>query len=150
MPQSLSLTILHIIFSTKNRERFLGDAIRQGAHGYLAATIRNMGCECFRVGGVEDHVHLAVRLSRTLTIADLVEQIKTSSSKWAKTQNNSLSAFAWQKGYACFSISPKDLNSLIQYIDEQGQRHKKQSFQEEFKMFLDHYGIDYNESYVWD
>jgi len=95
-------------------------------------------------------VHLAIRLSRTLAIADLVEKLKTSSSKWLKTQSASLGAFAWQRGYGCFSVGPTDLNSLCEYIDRQEEHHRRRTFQEEFRMFLEKYGVEYNEAYVWD
>ena len=118
--------------------------------GCSATVARNAGCEAYRVGGVADHVHLAIRLSRTLTIADLVEMLKTSSSKWLKTQSASLAAFGWQRGYGCFSVGPTDLNSLCEYIDQQEEHHQRRTFQEEFRMFLEKYGIEYNEAYVWD
>jgi putative transposase len=78
MPQSLSLVILHVIFSTKDRRPFPDPDMRPKLHAYLATAARNSGCEAYRAGGVADHVHLAIRLSRT--IADLVETLKTSSS----------------------------------------------------------------------
>ena len=81
MPQSLAHVVIHLVFSTKNREPCLSSAIRPSLHAYLATVARHMGCECYRVGGVEDHVHLAVSLSRTVRIADLVEELKTTSSK---------------------------------------------------------------------
>src|SRR5580692_7448526 len=124
MPQSFALIIVHLVFSTKDRAPILNTSLRTALHAYLATVARNAGCECFRVGGVEDHVHLAVRLSRTLTIADLVENLKTSSSKWLKTQSASLAAFSWQRGYGCFSVGPTDLDSLCAYIDNQEQHHR--------------------------
>src|SRR5256885_16353418 len=109
MPQSLSLVILHVIFSTKEREPLLEAEVKPKLHAYLATVARNAGCEAHRVGGVADHVHLAIRLSRTITIAELVEKLKTTSSKWLKGQSASLGAFAWQRGYGCFSVGPSDL-----------------------------------------
>jgi REP element-mobilizing transposase RayT len=150
MPQSLSLVIVHLIFSTKDRGPFLSADIQASAHAYLATVARNAGCECYRAGGMEDHVHLAIRLSRTITIADLVEQLKTASSKWAKTQATELSDFAWQRGYGCFSVGPRDLPALIEYIDHQHEHHRTRTFQDEFRMFLDRYGVSYEEAYVWD
>jgi putative transposase len=84
MPQSLSYLLVHIVFSTQDRAPALGALVRPGLHAYLATVARNAGCECYRVGGVADHVHLAVRISRTITIAQLIEELKTSSSKWLK------------------------------------------------------------------
>src|SRR6187399_3017652 len=108
MPQSLSLVVVHVIFSTKGRVPCLGLSVRSELHAYLSTVARNAGCEAYRVGGVADHVHLAIRLSRTITIADLVETLKTSSSKWMKTQSSDLAAFAWRRGYGCFSVGPAD------------------------------------------
>ena len=116
----------------------------------VAWIARNAGCEAYRVGGVADHVHMAVRLSRTITIADLVETLKTTSSKWVKTQAPDLAAFAWQRGYGCFSVSPTKLGALRAYIDGQAEHHRERTFQEEFRMFLKKYKVEYDEAYVWD
>jgi REP element-mobilizing transposase RayT len=149
MPHTLGYVLLHVIFSTKDRQPSLTDAVRGSTHAYLATVARNEGCECYRVGGVSDHVHLAIRLSRTLTIAKLVEELKTSSSKWLKTQSPLLHDFAWQRGYGVFSVSPSDLSALIAYIDTQEAHHAKQSFQDEFRRFLKRYGIEWDEQHVW-
>ena len=150
MPQSLSLVIVHLIFSTKDRRPFLDDSIQASIHAYLATVARNTGCECYRVGGLDDHVHLAIRMSRTISVADLVEKVKTASSKWAKSQSADLRDFSWQRGYGCFSVGPQDLNALVDYIDHQHAHHKTRTFQEEFRMFLEKYGVEYDEAYVWD
>ena len=102
------------------------------------------------VGGVEDHVHLAIRLSRTVTLADLIQDLKTTSSKWLKPQSPALAAFAWQRGYGCFSVGPTDVDGLKAYIDDQENHHRTRTFQEEFRMFLKKYGVEYDEAYVWD
>jgi REP element-mobilizing transposase RayT len=150
MPQSLSLVVIHTIFSTKERRPLIDPATRPKLHAYLATVARNADCECYRVGGVADHVHLAVRLSRTLTIAQLVENLKTSSSKWLKTESSDLADFSWQRGYGCFSVGPTDLDSLCAYIDNQPEHHRTRTFQDELRMFLKKYGMEYNEAYVWD
>src|SRR3569623_865700 len=115
MPQSLSYLPTHIVFSTKDRAPLLDATVRPVLHAYLATVARNVDCECFRVGGVADHVHLAVRLSRTISMAQLIEELKTSSSKWLKTQSSELAALAWQRGYGAFSVGPSDLHSLLHY-----------------------------------
>jgi putative transposase len=150
MPESLSLVVMHIIFSTKERRPFLNPETRPKLHAYLATVARNAGCECYRAGGVADHVHLAIRLSRTLTIAKLVENLKTSSSKWLKTESADLKTFSWQRGYGCFSVGPADLDSVCAYIDNQPEHHRTRTFQDELRMFLKKYGLEYNEAYVWD
>ena len=150
MPQSLSYLLTHIVFSTKDRTHVLDATVRTALHAYLATVARNVDCECFRVGGAADHVHLAVRLSRTLTMAQLIEELKTSSSKWLKTQSPALASFAWQRGYGAFSVGPSDLNALLHYIDTQEEHHRARTFQDEYRAFLTKYGIEYDERYVWD
>ncbi len=150
MPQSLSYLLAHIVFSTKDRDPVLDATVRPALHAYLATVARNVACECFRVGGVADHVHLAVRLSRTITMAQLIEELKTSSSKWLKTQSPTLASFAWQRGYGAFSVGPSDLHALLHYIDTQEEHHKTRTFQDEYRAFLTKYSIEYDERYVWD
>lgn len=150
MPQSLSQVVVHVIFSTKNREPWLNAKVRPELFAYLATVARNAGCECQRVGGVSDHVHLAIGLSRTLTLAVLVEELKTSSSKWLKTKAPQLAGFGWQRGYGAFSVGPKDLAALCDYIDTQEAHHAKRSFQDEYRAFLAKYGVTFDERYVWD
>ena len=128
----------------------IGAAVRPNLHAYLATVARNAGCEAYRVGGVADHVHLAIRLSRTVAIAGLLEELKTSSSKWLKTQATELRGFSWQRGYGCFSVGPTDLDALRAYIDKQEEHHKTRTFQDEFRMFLKKYGVEHDEAYVWD
>ncbi len=150
MPQSLSLVIVHLIFSTKDRSPCLSMEILAQLHPYLATVSRNADCECYRVGGVADHVHLAVRLSRTITIANLIEELKTSSSKWLKSRSPALEQFAWQRGYGAFSVGPSDLPTLVTYIENQAEHHRTRSFQDEFRMFLKKYAIEHDERYLWD
>lgn len=149
MAQSLSINIIHIIFSTKNRQPLLNKQIRERLYPYMAQLVRDKGSECYRIGGVEDHVHLAIRLSKTVTLSKMISEVKTGTSKWLKGVSSSLSEFAWQEGYGAFSVSPKDLDAVIKYIDRQEEHHKKASFQDEFRAFLKKYGVEYDENYVW-
>ena len=150
MPQSLSNILIHLIWSTKDRHPWLEPRIRDETHAYLASAVRQCDCEAYRVGGVSDHVHLAVRLSRTLSVADLVKEIKTASSKWLKAHNPSLTDFSWQLGYGAFSVGMSQKETLLHYIDTQEEHHKTRTFQDDYRDFLKKYGIDYNEHYVWD
>jgi putative transposase len=149
MSQSLSCVLVHVVFSTKDRAPVVDSAVRPALNGYLATVARNSGCECFRVGAAADHVHLAIRISRTVTIANLVEELKTSSSKWLKAQSPALTGFAWQAGYGAFSIGPASLKALERYIDTQEEHHRTRTFQQEYREFLERYGVDYDERYVW-
>lgn len=150
MPQSLSFLLVHLVFSAKDRAPVLDAEVRPKLHAYLATVARNADCECFRVGGVADHVHLAIRLARTVATANLIEELKTSSSKWLKSQSPALAGFAWQRGYGAFSVGPSDLDALLHYVDNQEEHHRTRTFQEEYRAFLKKYGIAFDERYVWD
>jgi REP element-mobilizing transposase RayT len=103
MPQSLARAILHIVFSTKNRVPFLKEPdIRARLHAYMAGVLQNIGCEPILINGAEDHVHILCNLSRTITIAKLVEEAKTQPSKWMKEQGAAYADFFWQGGYGSF------------------------------------------------
>ncbi|MBS1820650.1 MAG: IS200/IS605 family transposase [Acidobacteria bacterium] len=148
MPQTLSFNLVHIIFSTKSRLPLIGNEISGDLHAYLAGTARKLGCECFRAGGVRDHVHLAVRLPPTKIGAKIVSEIKTGSSAWMKRQG--VANFAWQRGYGMFSVGPADLDALVRYIDQQEVHHRKRSFQDEMRGFFEKYHVEFDERYVWD
>ncbi len=150
MPQSLSFLLVHVVFSTKDRAAVLDASVRPALYAYLATVARNADCECYRVGGVADHVHLAIRLARTVTTAKLVEELKTSSSKWLKTQSPGLAGFAWQRGYGAFSVRPSDLVGLRNYIDGQEEHHRTQDFKAEFIALLKRHGLPWNNPHLWE
>jgi REP element-mobilizing transposase RayT len=150
MAQSLAFLLVHVIFSTKERVPILDASVRPALYAYLATVARNAECDCYRIGGTADHVHIAIRVSRKTNVAKMVELMKSSSSKWLKTQSPELAKFAWQRGYGAFSVGPADLKALIHYIDGQEAHHKRRSFQEEFRAFLKKYGIECDERYLWD
>ena len=151
MSQSLAQIYLHIVFSTKERRPFLQDrTIREETHHYLGGTCNDLGCPILCVGGVADHVHLLCRLGRTIAVADLVQGLKRESSKWLKTKAADLADFYWQNGYGAFSISPRHVEPLRQYIAKQEEHHRMESFQDEFRRLLTKYGLEWDERYVWD
>ena len=150
MPQSLSKVILHIIFSTKNRQPWLDSCVRLRMHAYLATVCRDLGVDFVQVGGVSDHVHIVTTLPRTLSQAQLVEQIKKTSSKWIKELNASYRGFFWQRGYGVFSVSPSQLEAMLQYVNAQQEHHRTRTFQEEYRELLRRHGLDFDERYVWD
>lgn len=150
MPQSLSNILLHLIFSTKDRHPWLHTGIRDNTHAFLAGVVRQSGCEAYRVGGVADHVHLAIGLSPTLAVANLVKELKTVSNKWLKAQDDSFQKFSWQNGYGVFSVGMSQKETLLHYIDTQEEHHRTQSFQDEYRAFLIKYSIEFDERYIWD
>ena len=150
MPQSLSKVILHIIFSTKNREPWLGSNVQRRMHAYVATICRDLGTEFVRVGGVTDQVHIVTTLPRTVSQANLVEQIKKVSSKWIKALDARYRGSFWQRGYGAFSVSPSQLDSVLEHVSKQQEHHRTRTFQEEYRELLRKHRVDFDERYVWD
>jgi REP element-mobilizing transposase RayT len=123
---------------------------REDLHAYLAAVLSNQDSPALKAGGMSDHVHALFRLSKNIALAKIVEEVKTSSSKWVKTQGRGLANFNWQSGYGAFSVSAADMEEVVEYITQQESHHRMVSFQEEFRKLLDAHGIPYDERYVWD
>lgn len=151
MPQSLAQIYLHLVFSTKDRRPFLVDrTVCDELHKYLGGTCNQLDCPVLRVSGVEDHVHVLCRLGRSVSVADLIKELKRESSTWIKTKGPSLADYHWQNGYGAFSVSPSHVESVRNYIQNQRQHHRHESFQDEFRRLLQIYGLQWDERYVWD
>ena len=150
MPQSLSSILIHLIFSTKNREPFITTGIEMELHPYMAKIFRELKSPSLAIDGTRDHVHILFSLARVVAIADLLEEVKTETSKWIKTKGPEFRNFHWQKGYGAFSIGQSQVEAVKRYIHGQKAHHRRVMFQEEYRKFLKLYGIDYDERYVWD
>lgn len=148
MPQSLSRVIVHLVYSTKNREPFIADEHRERLFAYLGGTLNGIGCPAIAVGGVADHVHLLFVLGRTVAISTVVEEVKKESSKWCKGVIRP--EFYWQNGYGAFSVSPSNVEKVRIYIQSQEQHHATMTFQDEYRELLRRHGIEWDERYVWD
>jgi REP element-mobilizing transposase RayT len=150
MPQSHSAVYIHLVFSTKERRPFLKDqGIRESLHSQLGGISKKLGCAPIITGGVADHVHQLARLSRTITQADWVKELKRVSNLWLKEQH-SIRDFEWQGGYADFSVSASNLEQVKQYILNQHKHHHKTSFQDELRVLLRRHQVDWDERYIWD
>ncbi|HEX2473927.1 MAG TPA: IS200/IS605 family transposase [Lacipirellulaceae bacterium] len=150
MAQSLSNVILHLVFSTKNRKPWIDVEIETELFKYLAGVCREIKCPSHKIGGTDDHIHIACTLARTMAISTLLEEVKTSSSKWIKAKGDEYHDFAWQNGYGAFSIGQSQLPDLKNYIANQREHHRRVSFQDEYRQILAKYEVEYDERYVWD
>jgi len=150
MPQSLARLHIHLVFSTKNREPIITDAVRESLQAYMATVLQNLGCAPVLINSVEDHAHLLFDLARTLSISQAVEDVKKASSKWIKTQGVEFANFAWQSGYGAFAVSESNAEAVREYIANQREHHRKKTFQEEYRQFLERHRIAFDERYVWD
>jgi len=150
MGQSLALNYLHITFSTKQRIPFLQKEVSAPLHAYIGNICKEMECQPLQIGGYVDHVHILCMLSRKIALMDLMEELKAHSSKWMKSFGGNCESFYWQKGYAAFSVNPKEVTAVTNYILNQEKHHQKNSFQDELRFFMNRYGMSYDEKYVWD
>ena len=148
MPQSLANIVVHLVFSTKNRTEWLTPVVRDELFPYIVGILKNLGCTPVQVGGHTDHVHLLFAMTRTRAVAQIVEEVKTGTSKWLKTKG--VPAFAWQNGYAVFSVSMSSVDAAAAYVRGQDEHHKKVSFMDEFRALMAEAQIAVDERYVWD
>jgi REP element-mobilizing transposase RayT len=151
VPQSLSQLYIHIVFSTKSRRPFLQDPdLRSRTHAYLLGICKRQDCPSVATGGAVDHVHILCRLSKSVAVADLIRELKRSSSVWAKDEDPPLAEFHWQSGYGAFSVSPSHVEVLSRYIADQEEHHREESFQDEFRRLCGKYGVVLDEKFAWD
>lgn len=150
MAQTLVSLLVHIIFSTKHRTDFITPEIEPHLYAYLGGVAKHHQSRLLMAGGTMNHVHLLVSQSKNIALSDLLEEIKKSSSRWIKTQGASLTDFHWQDGYAAFSIGASQIPTVKAYLARQKQHHQRRTFQEELREFLEKYGIEYNEKYLWE
>jgi REP element-mobilizing transposase RayT len=150
MPQSLHCNFAHIVFSTKNREPMITGDVAGRVHSYLAGIVRDQGVVSISINGMPDHVHLLVKSSKTITDSNFMKELKGGSSSWINGNGIIPGHFKWQAGYGWFSASPKDTGHVVAYIQNQGEHHKKVTFEEEYRKFLKLYNIEYDERHVWD
>jgi REP element-mobilizing transposase RayT len=143
MSQSLSRVLVHLVFSTKNREPFIGADHRDRVFSYLGGTLNGIHCPPVIVGGMQDQVHLLFALARTLSVSQVVEEVKKESSKWAKGVVHP--GFYWQNGYGAFSVSPSVVPTVEAYIADQVKHHRRMTFQDEFRAALRKHGIEWDE-----
>lgn len=149
MAQSLSKVYLHVVFHIKTTSPKIKEEHMERMHSYIGQLVNNTGCKVIRVGGMPDHVHVVCTLSREVTIAHLVEELKRNSSRWIKTLDEGYKWFAWQNGYAVFSVSQSVIDKTVTYVINQREHHAKVSFKDEYLQLLKLYGIEYDERYVF-
>jgi putative transposase len=138
----------HVVFSTKNRQPFLGEAIRDRLFAYLGGIARENKMTALEVGGVADHVHLLVSIPASLAVSKAVQLLKGGSSHWVKETFRDMIDFAWQDGYAAFTVSESQLDNVQEYIRSQPEHHRTKTFVEEYRAFLTRHRIEYDERYL--
>lgn len=150
MGQSLVKNYIHIIFSTKQRMPLIHEHGQDELYSYIGGICKTMECYPIKIGGYTDHVHILCMLSKKIALMKLLEEVKSHSSKWMKTKGAVLKNFYWQNGYGAFSVNPSEVDTVIAYIENQKEHHRKKTFQDEYRAFLKKYKVEYDEQYIWD
>jgi putative transposase len=150
MPQSFACLYYHLIFSTKNREPTLRDALRPRLYEYVGGILRAEKATLVMAGGMPDHVHWLISLHQQTSVSEALRLIKANSSKWIHETFPEFRSFAWQSGYGAFSVSFSRLSDVKHYIAVQEEHHRITTFQEEFLSFLKRHEVSYDERYLWD
>ncbi|HPR31013.1 MAG TPA: transposase [Prolixibacteraceae bacterium] len=149
MSQSLSRMYVHLVFHTKNNSTRIRMEDKSKLYAYMGTIIKDNQSIPIIINGTEDHVHIFCVMSKNIALAKLTEEIKRHSSRWIKTQNPYYRKFAWQGGYAGFSVSQSLHDKTKSYIMKQEEHHKRMTFKEELIAFLKEYNVDYDERYLW-
>ncbi|TXD85081.1 IS200/IS605 family transposase [Subsaximicrobium wynnwilliamsii] len=150
MGQSLVKNYLHIVFSTKYRQKLIHAPYEKELHAYIGGVCNELECTVLIVGGYTDHIHILCMLSKKIALMNLVQKVKANSSKWYKTKDKRLEDFFWQDGYGAFSVNPKGVDVVYRYIQNQHAHHEKTEFQTEYRAILKKHKVEYDEKYVWD
>ena len=149
MAQTLTRILLHVVFSTKERRNLIAPAVEPDLHAYLGGICRNQQSPALAIGGIENHVHLLISLSKNIALCDFMETLKKDSSKWIKTQGRTFHDFHWQDGYAAFSIGESQVRAVTAYIHGQKERHKTMTFEEELVALARRYGVEFDPRFLW-
>jgi putative transposase len=148
MASTLSNLLVHLVFSTKNREARITADLQPDLYAYLGGIVRSEKGSALAIGGMPDHVHLLVRLHLDLPVSTLVRKLKAKSSRWVKQRKSGDPRFAWQSGYGAFSVSGSLASAVRRYIANQAEHHRKRTFREEYLELLEKHGIDFDERYI--
>jgi putative transposase len=141
--------LYHVVFSTKDREALIVEALQPRLYEYVGGIVRKHGGVPLAVNGTEDHLHLFAKLRQDGALSDVIRDLKASSSGWMHKVFPDLKDFAWQRGYGAFTVSASKAGVVKRYVERQKVKHREQGFKEEFLGFLRANGVEFDERYLW-
>ena len=149
MANTYTQLLYHVVFSTKDRKPAIKTGRRRDLFAYLWGIHENLKCHVYRIGGVDDHIHVLTSIPKTLTLSKYVEQIKTGTTNWVRRESVYPNWPGWQDGYGGFTESWKEKDRLIEYIKNQEEHHRTVTFEEEYLRLLEEAGVDFDERYLF-
>ena len=150
MAQSLANIHIHLVYSTRDRQRIISDTVREPLHVYSATVLKAHRCHPVLINSLEDDIHLLFDLGRMVAVSKAIAEVKAASSQWIKTQAADYSQFCWQGGYGAFAVDASNIEAVHSYIAGQSEHHRVETFQDEYRRLLKANGITFDERYVWD
>jgi REP element-mobilizing transposase RayT len=142
--------LLHVVFSTKYRKPLLDDVWRDDLFAYIGGTVRDHKATLLKSGGIEDHIHLLLRIHPQFAISKTIQLLKSNSSKWINEEQKTTTEFRWQRGYGAFSVSQSMTETVKQYIANQREHHRRQSFEDEYLAMLRKHNIEFDPQYAFE
>jgi len=150
MAQPLANIHIHLVYSTRDRQRIISDTVREPLHVYSATVLKAHRCHPVLINSLEDDIHLLFDLGRMVAVSKAIAEVKAASSQWIKTQAADYSQFCWQGGYGAFAVDASNIEAVRSYIGGQSEHHRVETFQDEYGRLLKTNGITFDERYVWD
>ena len=148
MANTYTRLLYHCIWSTKDRTSLIRQELEKRIWSYLAGIAKRNKIHPIRIGGIENHIHALIDLPKTLTISEAMKLLKGGSSAWINDEKLIPLRFGWQDGYGAFTISPSSVPATVEYIANQREHHRHQTFEEEYRAFLKRHGIEFDERYA--
>jgi len=146
MPHTYVQNVIHVVFSTKGRRKLIPKEFQSRMWAYAAGICKTEGIFVHAIGGMDDHIHLLIQIPPTMSLSKMINTLKSNSSRWA---NNQGVKFAWQEGYAAFSVSASNIPAVVRYIQNQPSHHKKMTFDSELLALLKKHGVEYDPKFVF-
>ena len=150
MSQSLVKNLVHLVYSTKHRERWIPEEVQPRLFAYQAGIFLEWESPALVIGGVEDHVHALFSLSKNHALKKIVEEVKKGEFEVDESGGNGNADFHWQNGYGAFSVSQSNVPQVRHYIENQNEHHRRMTFQDELRALYRKHDVEYDERYVWD
>ena len=140
---------IHVVFAVQNRMSLIQQSWNERLYQYMIAIIQKHGHKVLAIGGMPDHIHILFGFRPTQTLSDLMQEVKRDSSMWINQQRLVAGKFSWQEGYSAFSYSKSHVSQVVKYIETQTEHHTKTTFIDEYKTFLEKFGLEYDEQYIF-
>jgi REP element-mobilizing transposase RayT len=150
MADTFSQIYIHLVFSVKGRQNIIHKTWREELFKYVSGIIKGRDQKVFAIGGMPDHIHILISLRPNYMVSELVNSVKTNSSKWINSRGFVKGKFNWQEGYGAFSYGQSQLDHVIQYINKQELHHQRKSFKEEYIELLEKFNVKFDEKYLFD